>query len=315
LQFDLAIDVPYIKAALSDAEYALVTSVAAENVGEAPELPEGAQWLAQHYQAAADAAAQAEADAEAEAGAGGAAPEEIEPAAAAAGEAAAAAPAPPPAGAAQDSSRTAVRTVVSLGEVELELLRTVEGLPAPLPLARLAMAHLQVSFRSTEGGSMRVGVCLPKLEVQDLRAEVPREQSLVVSSGHKASFMMLEVRRRRRGPRPQGGAPPRQPARQPARCAPQICAALRQESTVGNRTHPTYLIHAAPSPPPSFLPSVAVGGRAGAGAPGAGGHPAEAAAGGGAGLPAGRHPVCGAHLCVRQGQPHPLRHPRPPARG
>ena len=40
---------------------------------------------------------------------------------------------------------------------------------------------------------MFVGVCVPRVEARDLRPEVPPEQSLVISSGHKASFLMLDV--------------------------------------------------------------------------------------------------------------------------
>lgn len=41
---------------------------------------------------------------------------------------------------------------------------------------------------------MFVCVCVPRVEARDLRPEVPLEQSLVISSGHKASFLMLDVR-------------------------------------------------------------------------------------------------------------------------
>lgn len=85
-----------------------------------------------------------------------------------------------------------IRTMISLGEVELELRQTVEGLPQPLPLARFSIAELYVAFNNTEGGTMHVNVCVPKVEIQDLRPEVPKEQSLVISSGHKASFLMLQ---------------------------------------------------------------------------------------------------------------------------
>lgn len=40
---------------------------------------------------------------------------------------------------------------------------------------------------------MFVGVNVPRVEAKDLRPEVPPEQSLVISSGHKASFLMLDV--------------------------------------------------------------------------------------------------------------------------
>lgn len=40
---------------------------------------------------------------------------------------------------------------------------------------------------------MWVSVCVPRVEARDLRPEVPTEQSLVISSGHKASLLMLDV--------------------------------------------------------------------------------------------------------------------------
>lgn len=40
---------------------------------------------------------------------------------------------------------------------------------------------------------MWVALCLPRVEAQDLRPEVPPEQSYVISSAHKASFLMLDV--------------------------------------------------------------------------------------------------------------------------
>ena len=40
---------------------------------------------------------------------------------------------------------------------------------------------------------MAVGVCVPRVEARDLRPEVPPEQSLVISSAHKASFLVLDV--------------------------------------------------------------------------------------------------------------------------
>lgn len=38
-----------------------------------------------------------------------------------------------------------------------------------------------------------MAVNVPRVEARDLRPEVPPEQSLVISSGHKASFLMLDV--------------------------------------------------------------------------------------------------------------------------
>ena len=40
--------------------------------------------------------------------------------------------------------------VVSLGEIELEVSRHLEGLPAAQPLARFTVADLWVSFRNSQ---------------------------------------------------------------------------------------------------------------------------------------------------------------------
>ena len=42
---------------------------------------------------------------------------------------------------------------MSLGEIELELQRHLEGLPAPQPLARFTIADLWVTFRNTQQAS------------------------------------------------------------------------------------------------------------------------------------------------------------------
>lgn len=212
MQFDLSIFVPYMRATVSDAEYLLMSSVASANVAEEPSLPKGAEWLRQHYLRAAETESVSEAPAELQQQQQLGAPAQLDQAFAAlelggvqeAGRIQedvrlheAGVPEiealPGPAPASEDASPTRIRTVISLGEVELEMQRTVEGLPQPLPLARFAVANLYVEFRNTEEGSMHVGVCVPRVEVQDLRSEVPLEQSLVVSSGHKASFLMLDV--------------------------------------------------------------------------------------------------------------------------
>lgn len=196
----MALHVPFMKASITDTEYLLMTSVAAANFAEVPKLPSGASWVAeQHVQ---DIAGPATGEASAD--------EEVTPpqspreglqrilssprkgdieAPPAAGAVAPTQPAP-----SGTSSQTKIRVVVSLGEVELELKRTVEGLPQPLPLARFTVDEFYVAYRNAEDGSMHVVTCVPKVEIRDMRPEVPVEQSLVISSGHKASFLMLEVK-------------------------------------------------------------------------------------------------------------------------
>ena len=47
----MGIEVPSIKATLSDKEYQLITSIAGDNFNEQQRLPAAAQWLERYYQA------------------------------------------------------------------------------------------------------------------------------------------------------------------------------------------------------------------------------------------------------------------------
>jgi hypothetical protein len=131
-QFDLSISMPFIKATMSDTAYQLMTSVAAENVAELPELPAGAQWLTGHYQSLLPLPQEA-----AEVG-------EERQASWPAVQAGAPAVAP------RDNSPTQVRVFVSIGHAELELLRHVGGIAAASPLARAALEDVDVVFRRTD---------------------------------------------------------------------------------------------------------------------------------------------------------------------
>ncbi|KAL4527774.1 hypothetical protein Ndes2437A_g02912 [Nannochloris sp. 'desiccata'] len=198
--FDFFLDVPFIKASITDAEYLLMTSVAVDNVNEEPTFPVGAQWIAEQCKVSPASAAGGE-----ESGLvdqlqhklGGETPPQsprkqlvrtLTPSADSESI---------PLAHFEDknqvvNNRIRIRTVISLGEVELELRQSVEGLPEPLPLARFGVANLYVLYQNTESGAMHVETCIPKVEAQDLRPEIPPEQSLAISSGHKASFLMLQ---------------------------------------------------------------------------------------------------------------------------
>lgn len=47
--FELAIEMPSLRACLDDVEYHMITTLASENTAEALRTPGGAQWLAQRY--------------------------------------------------------------------------------------------------------------------------------------------------------------------------------------------------------------------------------------------------------------------------
>ena len=50
----MGIEVPNIKATLSDKEYRLITSIAGDNFNEQQRLPAAAQWLERYYQASGE---------------------------------------------------------------------------------------------------------------------------------------------------------------------------------------------------------------------------------------------------------------------
>lgn len=154
-QFDLALDIPILRAVLDNGEYARITSIAAANVAEAPEPPEGVQWLTLHYERAMAQLARAAALA-AHGGAPPALPAVQEAAAAEAAEELSAGIAPT-----EDVSPTNVRVVVSLARAELELHQLVEGVGEPQPLARFSIEDLGIAFHNTEEvrrGGRRRGV-------------------------------------------------------------------------------------------------------------------------------------------------------------
>ncbi|KAL6781279.1 hypothetical protein ACKKBG_A10495 [Auxenochlorella protothecoides x Auxenochlorella symbiontica] len=185
-KFDLALDIPILRAVLDNGEYARITSIAAANVAEAPDPPEGVQWLTLHYERAMAQLARAAALA-AHGGAPPALPAVQEAAAAEAAEELSAGIVPT-----EDVSPTNVRVVVSLARAELELHQLVEGVGEPQPLARFSIEDLGLAFHNTEEGSMAVSVCLPRVEGVDLRPEVPTSHNRVITSANKASFLIME---------------------------------------------------------------------------------------------------------------------------
>lgn len=85
------------------------------------------------------------------------------------------------------------RVSISIESIELELRQFSDEMQATSSLALLSMSKLFASYKTTDSGSNQLDTSIPYIEVQDCRAHVPLEQSLAISSGHKASFLMLTV--------------------------------------------------------------------------------------------------------------------------
>ena len=88
--------------------------------------------------------------------------------------------------------RVKFRITVNLDYVELRLQQ--ERSENTHSLAQLQIANVFVCFLSHESGSTEMSVSIPKLEIMDSRPFAALEKSPVVSSGHTATFMMLEYK-------------------------------------------------------------------------------------------------------------------------
>ena len=145
---EVSIDVPSIKAKLSDHQYRLITSIAQDNLREPLALPLAAQWM-KNYMAGPDAGVGAAPSTS------GTPPPTAEVSRALEGAPAdAAGPArqlskPPPAPGGDRAARTTIRVVVNLGRAELEMLRTVAATGELAPLARFSVTGAWVAYRST----------------------------------------------------------------------------------------------------------------------------------------------------------------------
>lgn len=187
---EVSIDVPSIKATLSDHQYRLITSIAQDNLREPLALPLAAQWM-KSYLAGPDAgAAPPPSGALPPAGDISQALEGVaaEPSLADKPASEPTQPVPKPAAPGGDrAARTSIRVLVNLGRAELEMLRTVVATGELAPLARFSVVGAWVAYRSTYGGSMFVSLSLPRVEGTDARAWVPEEHSLVICSAHASA--------------------------------------------------------------------------------------------------------------------------------
>ena len=192
------VTVPTLQATLSAAEYALVTTVAADNVAEGVRLPRAGRWMEERYPVPdvpvvwADALPTMEAADDAQADMGGCG-----------GDSAASA------------FRAATRCTVRVGSAELRLTHAPSGAGAPPePLACLSLGDVTVDWASDGRGGARADVAVPHVTATDERPGVPRARARPRSRG--AHPPRLGRRHRRWSPYP--GAGPRMAAPTPASC-------------------------------------------------------------------------------------------------
>ena len=158
------VDLPSLAASLSDAEYALVTTVAAENVAEALRLGgEAGAWMERTYPEPAVSVAWQ--------GVGGGISSSLALASAASSSSPSAEPAP-------ISTRVSVR----VGFAELRLTHAVAGGGSEQLAAVAATAGVCVSYTSDALGGAKASVLLPALSATDERPGVPRGRAAALSA-------------------------------------------------------------------------------------------------------------------------------------
>jgi vacuolar protein sorting-associated protein 13A/C len=83
-----------------------------------------------------------------------------------------------------------VRLYINLKHLQLNLWK--DRGDSKTDLSFLQMNNLYFSYTSYLSGKTVIDLCIPKLEISDTRRNVPAETSLVISSGKRASFLMLK---------------------------------------------------------------------------------------------------------------------------
>lgn len=199
-----AVTVPKLRASLLDTEYALILAVLSSNFSEAADIPRSIAWL--HQQLLPDHLVAAAA-----VGAGGAAVTAAANSIASnlpASNTAAAAGTGTSAGtsAGQDSDielkkgvvsdfgctnssllgllcdLSTVKTTVSIEQAQLMLWNAQpQGLP-PAAVGSIEFSNMWVAVNITQAGSMLLSLSIPSVCARDLRAGVPKEASLVLST-------------------------------------------------------------------------------------------------------------------------------------
>lgn len=82
------------------------------------------------------------------------------------------------------------RCYISLQHLQLNLYHENAG-GSRANLSYVQIDHACVSYTSFRSGNTIIDLSLPKLEISDIRPHVPPEHSLVISSGQRASLIML----------------------------------------------------------------------------------------------------------------------------
>lgn len=177
MQFDLEITIPVLRALLTDLQYCALTQVATSNFSEVFSLPPKASKIQDWVQKDLDRSAK-------------------ENLVGRQNSLSSCLSSPRPSRP-RIQDQVKFRVTVNLDYVELLLQQERSG--NIHSLAQLQIAKLFVCFVSHESGSTEVSVSIPKLEIMDSRDFAALEKSLVVSSGHTASFMMLEYKSNEEG--------------------------------------------------------------------------------------------------------------------
>ena len=164
--FELDIDIPTLQGHLSDLEYQNVTTIASSNINEEIDLPPVVESIHAKMN-------------------------EIGPISSLTSDVAEHALVSPRKS--HDEKKPQginVRVHLWIKHLQLNISNEV-GKGKRSDLGQLQINDLDVLYTSFACGDTLVQLSLPKLEVSDRRSHVSLEQSLVISSGHRASFLMM----------------------------------------------------------------------------------------------------------------------------
>ena len=157
--FEVEVEVDTLNASMSDKEYEAITSVVSTNVSESPHIPVRKEIYGSNAKSSMS---------------------------------------PRASGIQVENSQQLnvagsginVRLYINLKHLQLNLWKDIADSKSDLSF--LQMNNVYFSYTSYLSGKAVVDLCIPKLEISDMRRNVPVENSLVISSGKRASFLMLK---------------------------------------------------------------------------------------------------------------------------